>query len=48
MSCLLWLAVRPTPPRFELPRWMQITAKATQGVLWLLLLALMTLARSVG
>ena len=36
---LLWLAVRPTPPRFDMPRWMHITAKATQGLLWLLLLA---------
>ena len=36
---LLWLAVRPTPPRFDSPRWMQIIAKTTQGFLWLLLLA---------
>jgi len=36
---LLWLAVRPAKPQFDMPDWMHLTAKATHGVLWLLLLA---------
>ena len=36
---LLWLVVRPAKPRFEMPAWMQLTSKATHGLLWLLLLA---------
>ncbi len=36
---LLWLVVRPAVPRFDMPGWMHITAKAMQGLLWLLLLA---------
>lgn len=37
---LVWVALRSPIPQFEMPSWMHITAKATQGVLWLLLLAL--------
>lgn len=36
---LLWLLVRPAAPRFDMPRWMHVAAKATHSVLWLLLLA---------
>lgn len=36
---LLWVAVRPAKPKFEMTRWMHITAQATHGLLWLLLLA---------
>ena len=36
---LLWVAVRPAKPSFEMAHWMHITAKATHGLLWLLLLA---------
>lgn len=36
---LLWLVVRPAKPRFDMPAWMQLTSKATHGLLWLLLLA---------
>lgn len=36
---LLWLGVRPSAPRFDMPVWMRVSAKATQGFLWLLLLA---------
>ena len=37
---LLWLAVRPAKPQFDMPGWMRVSAEATQGLLWLLLLAL--------
>ena len=36
---LLWVAVRPAKPQFDMTRWMHITAQATHGLLWLLLLA---------
>lgn len=36
---LLWLAVRPAAPSFDMPAWMHLSAKATHGLLWLLLLA---------
>lgn len=36
---LLWTAVRPAKPQFDMPGWMHLVAKATHGVLWLLLLA---------
>lgn len=36
---LLWVAVRPAQPQFEMPDWMHKTAKATHGLLWLMLLA---------
>ena len=36
---LLWLMVRPAAPRFDMPRWMALTSKTTQGLLWVLLLA---------
>ena len=36
---LLWLTVRPAAPRFDMPSWMHLSAKATHGLLWLLLLA---------
>ena len=35
---LLWVAVRPAKPSFDVPKWMHITSKATQGILWMLLL----------
>ncbi len=37
---LLWVAVRPAKPRFDLPTWMSVAAKFTHGLLWMLLLAL--------
>jgi cytochrome b561 len=36
---LLWVAVRPAKPRFDMPGWMHLTAQATHGLLWLMLLA---------
>lgn len=36
---LLWLLVRPAPPRFDMPRWMELTSQITHSLLWLLLLA---------
>lgn len=36
---LLWVAVRPAKPNFDMPAWVRITSKATHGILWLLLLA---------
>ena len=36
---LLWLTVRPAKPQFDMPAWMHLSAKATHGLLWLLLLA---------
>ena len=36
---LLWVAMRPAAPSFDMPAWMHMTAKATHGLLWLLLLA---------
>ncbi len=36
---LLWVAVRPAKPRFDMPVWMQRASQATHGLLWLLLLA---------
>ncbi|PUE11564.1 cytochrome B [Limnohabitans sp. T6-5] len=36
---LLWVAVRPSKPQFEMSKWMQLTAKSTHGLLWLMLLA---------
>ena len=36
---LLWLGVRPAKPQFDMPAWMHLSAKATHGLLWLLLLA---------
>ena len=35
---LLWLAVRPAKPSFDMPAWMHTASKATHGFLWLLLL----------
>lgn len=35
---LLWVAVRPKPPKFEMSRRMHLAARITQGVLWLLVL----------
>lgn len=37
---LVWVALRPAAPRFEMARWMDLLARAGHGVLWLLLLAL--------
>ena len=36
---LVWVAVRPAKPSFDMPAWMHIASKATQGLLWLMLLA---------
>jgi len=36
---LVWVAVRPAAPRFDMPGWMHLTAKTAHGLLWLLLLA---------
>ncbi len=36
---LLWVTVRPAKLRFDMPGWMHLTAKATHGLLWLMLLA---------
>jgi cytochrome b561 len=36
---LLWVALRPSTPTFEMSRGMHIVSKATHGVLWLMLLA---------
>jgi cytochrome P450 len=36
---LLWVVVRLAKPSFDVPKWMHITSKATQGILWLLTLA---------
>lgn len=37
---LAWGLVRPTPPRFDLIRWMHIASKTVQSLLWLLMLLL--------
>ena len=37
---LVWVALRPAAPRFEMAAWMHGLAKAVHGVLWLLMLAL--------
>lgn len=37
---LLWVAVRPAAPKFEMAGWMQLTSKLVHGALWTLLLAL--------
>ena len=37
---LLWLLVRPAAPRFAMPDWMHLAARAAHWVLWALLLAL--------
>lgn len=36
---LLWVAVRPAKPTFDMAAWMHTVAKATHGLLWLALLA---------
>jgi cytochrome b561 len=36
---LLWVAVRPAKPQFDMPGWMRLASKATHGLLWLMLLA---------
>jgi cytochrome b561 len=36
---LLWMTLRPAKPQFDMPRWMHLASKATQGLLWLMLLA---------
>ena len=36
---LLWVAVRPAKPQFDMPHWMHLSAQATHGLLWLMLLA---------
>lgn len=37
---LVWLLLRPAPPTFAMAGWMHRAARATHGLLWLLLLAL--------
>lgn len=37
---LVWVALRPTAPRFDLSPWMQRVARMVQGLLWLLMLLL--------
>lgn len=37
---LLWLAVRPAPPRTPMSRWMNVTSQLVHLALWALLLAL--------
>jgi cytochrome b561 len=37
---LLWLALRRTPPQFQMPGWMRWAGRLTHVALWLLLLAL--------
>ena len=34
---LLWVAVRPAKPQFDMPGWMHLASKAAHGLLWLLL-----------
>ena len=41
---LVWLALRPPPPRFAMPGWMQAVARLMHLVLWALLLAMPTTA----
>ena len=36
---LLWVAIRPAKPQFEMPPWMDTASKAAHGLLWMLLLA---------
>lgn len=36
---LVWVAVRPAKPRFDMPGWMHLVANVTHGLLWLMLLA---------
>lgn len=37
---LLWVALRPAAPRFEMARWMRMSARAVRIAQWALLLAL--------
>ncbi|MBA4217955.1 MAG: cytochrome b/b6 domain-containing protein [Proteobacteria bacterium] len=37
---LLWVALRPGKPHFDMPLWMRLLSRAVHGLLWLLLLAL--------
>ena len=37
---LVWVALRPRAPRFEMSPWMQRAARLVQGALWLLMLLL--------
>lgn len=36
---LLWVAVRPAKPQFDMPSWMHRASQATHGLMWVLLLA---------
>lgn len=36
---LVWVAMRPAKPRFDMPGWMHLAANVTHGLLWLMLLA---------
>jgi cytochrome b561 len=37
---LVWVALRPGKPHFDMPAWMQASASLAHGLLWALLLAL--------
>ncbi|MFX7840656.1 cytochrome b/b6 domain-containing protein, partial [Acinetobacter baumannii] len=37
---LLWVALRPGKPHFDMPAWMRALALLVHGALWVLLLAL--------
>ncbi len=37
---LVWVALRPASPRFEMNPWLQRSARLVQGLLWLLMLLL--------
>jgi cytochrome b561 len=37
---LVWVALRPAKPRFEMAPWMHVLARLVHGALWVLLLAL--------
>ncbi|WP_422011494.1 cytochrome b/b6 domain-containing protein [Roseateles sp.] len=37
---LLWVALRPGKPQFDMPAWMQALSRLVHGALWALLLAL--------
>lgn len=39
MLRLVWVAMRPTKPCFDMPSWMHLAANVTHGLLWLMLLA---------
>lgn len=40
LARLVWVALRPAPPRIEMAGWMHAAARAVHGLLWLLMLLL--------